>query len=412
MVSKDSNPILNKCNIYLFVWCLYLLQGSLYESGSVISQFLLIITLSMSSYHFVKIVRHSNKPIYFVGLDMLLFMFTIYGVILMITDGAKTNGLIMRPPTFFYLKNILISLLPIYSCYYYSKNGMLTKETLIRFIPLFLIVAIVQYDYYQRQELMNIISGREDITNNSGYVFLSLIPCMYILKNRLLQVSGIIVCLLFVLFSVKRGAILVAGVTMIVYVFQQMRNVSSNRKILFLLLMFFVGILLFQFLEDTLFQNDYFISRVEDTMEGDSSDRDHIYSDILGKYQSFNIHELVLGIGADGTLKISHSYAHNDWLEILVNQGFVGIIMFFVYWRFFYMTTQSNNLSQLSRDVLFVILIISFSKTLFSMSINNNTIFIDSIMGLALAGGLNKNDSSNKRNNMLEKEFLENKYNR
>lgn len=412
MVSKDSNPILNKCNIYLFVWCLYLLQGSLYESGSVISQFLLIITLSMSSYHFVKIVRQSNKPIYFVGLDMLLFMFTIYGVILMITDGAKTNGLIMRPPTFFYLKNILISLLPIYSCYYYSKNGMLTKETLIRFIPLFLIVAIVQYDYYQRQELMNIISGREDITNNSGYVFLSLIPCMYIFKNRLLQVSGIIVCLLFVLFSVKRGAILVAGVTMIVYVFQQMRNVSSNRKILFLLLMFFVGILLFQFLEDTLFQNDYFISRVEDTMEGDSSDRDHIYSDILGKYQSFNIHELVLGIGADGTLKISHSYAHNDWLEILVNQGFVGIIMFFVYWRFFYMTTQSNNLSQLSRDVLFVILIISFSKTLFSMSINNNTIFIDSIMGLALAGGLNKNDSSNKRNNMLEKEFLKNKYNR
>lgn len=406
MVSKDSNPILNKCNIYLFVWCLYLLQGSLYESGSVISQFLLIITLSMSLYHFVKIVRQSNKPIYFVGLDMLLFMFTIYGVILMITDGAKTNGLIMRPPTFFYLKNILISLLPIYSCYYYSKNGMLTKETLIRFIPLFLIVAIVQYDYYQRQELMNIVSGREDITNNSGYVFLSLIPCMYIFKNRLLQVSGIIVCLLFVLFSVKRGAILVAGVTMIVYVFQQMRNVSSNRKILFLLLMFFVGILLFQFLEDTLFQNDYFISRVEDTMEGDSSDRDHIYSDILGKYQSFNIHELVLGIGADGTLKISHSYAHNDWLEILVNQGFVGIIMFFVYWRFFYMTTQSNNLSQLSRDVLFVILIISFSKTLFSMSINNNTIFIDSIMGLALAGGLNKNDSSNKRNNMLEKEFL------
>lgn len=412
MVSKDSNPILNKCNIYLFVWCLYLLQGSLYESGSVISQFLLIITLSMSSYHFVKIVRQSNKPIYFVGLDMLLFMFTIYGIILMITDGAKTNGLIMRPPTFFYLKNILISLLPIYSCYYYSKNGMLTKETLIRFIPLFLIVAIVQYDYYQRQELMNIVSGREDITNNSGYVFLSLIPCMYIFKNRLLQVSGIIVCLLFVLFSVKRGAILVAGVTMIVYVFQQMRNVSSNRKILFLLLMIFVGILLFQFLEDTLFQNDYFISRFEDTMEGDSSDRDHIYSDILGKYQSFNIHELVLGIGADGTLKISHSYAHNDWLEILVNQGFVGIIMFFVYWRFFYMTTQSNNLSQLSRDVLFVILIISFSKTLFSMSINNNTIFIDSIMGLALAGGLNKNDSSNKRNNMLEKEFLKNKYNR
>ena len=68
-------------------------------------------------------------------------------------------------------------------------------------------------------------------------------------------------------------------------------------------------------------------------MEGDISGRDNIAKLIIDYHGTqANVFQIVFGSGSDGTLRLIGAYAHNDWLEILFNQGIVGIIMYVIYW--------------------------------------------------------------------------------
>ena len=189
--------LLTQSNVYFLFWCLYLLQGTLYKSGSSLSVMLIAIILLMSSYHFYKVMSRRNRPKYFIGLIALVIMFSIYGLLLFITDGQRTIGIVLRPLTINYLKNLLISLLPIFSCFYFSKKGLINRKTLLYWVPIFLIVAIFQYYRKQREEYEALLIDRDGITNNAGYIMLSLIPCMYVFKKRWIQIIGIAICFLF-----------------------------------------------------------------------------------------------------------------------------------------------------------------------------------------------------------------------
>ena len=92
-------------------------------------------------------------------------------------------------------------------------------------------------------------------------------------------------------------------------------------------------------------------------------------------------------MGAEGTIKVTYNYAHNDWLELLTNQGIIGVIFFAYYWLGVYYTCKSKRLSKESRFALKYIFLILFLMTLFSMSINAMTIYSSSMLGYALADG-------------------------
>ncbi len=92
--------------------------------------------------------------------------------------------------------------------------------------------------------------------------------------------------------------------------------------------------------------SDYMMERIEDTLAGNSSSRDGLYS-FFWKYfteDSCFIHYL-LGRGANGTLDIYYNYAHNDWLEIAVNQGLLGIFVYAFYWFGFLKTWKRAKIS-------------------------------------------------------------------
>lgn len=380
----------NPCNYYFSLWSLYLLQGTLYTSGSLLSQVLLAIILLLSIKHLWILVRKKNKPVYLIGLTLLLVLFVVYGLIHIMFNGQYSPSISsIRPLTSSYLKTYLISILPIFSCYYYAIKKHLNEKMFQYWIIIFVIVAIAEYFRLQREVLSSLVEDREDITNNMGYIFLALFPCMMVYEKKpLFQYLGVTICTIFVILAVKRGAMLLMGVSIILFALYKMRVSKGIHRYLVILIIAVGLFYLYRFVEYRMANNQYFSQRIEETLGGDYSGRDHLYSDIIEAFiTNSNAYQFFFGRGADGTLRITSNFAHNDWLEILTNQGVLGVVVFIIYWFLFYRTIKRYPYSRESRFTLILLLTVLGLKTLFSMSIGGMTIFTASILGYALSDG-------------------------
>lgn len=371
-------------NIYSLIWCLYYMQGILFAEGSIISQGLLAVFLLMSLYYFVKVlqIRSVNKVIR--AFQYLAIMFGVYGLIRLTVD---THGwvYINEPTTYF--KEYELSLLPIFAFYYYAKTGRINSKWFFKASLLFIVTAIIAFYYNEARAMLSF--GRDEITNNAGYFVVSLLPIVVFLKKKpLYQYAALFLIFFYVVQGMKRGAIIVVVIGCGYFVWESYKNAKGNKKFLYILLGLVVviaGVMYFQY---QLENSDYMKLRLERTMEGDMSERENMYPDYLDFYfNNATIAEYLLGYGADGTLKNMGDFAHEDWIETLMNQGFLGIILLLNYWlTILYVTIKSYQKKYTNiTSILVLFVIIYFTKSLVSMSINGMTIFSTSALAYALA---------------------------
>lgn len=386
------NPAkLNRCDWFILVFVVYYLQGVLYSSGGAISTGLLGINLLVSIVCAIKTWQMPHNPPYIKGLNLLVLMFSIYGFAYMILEPSEIyypiSGKLLRP--FGYIKSIYLSILPIYAFYYFSLKGYLTAERLRWWAVVFCISCVVSYYYNMQQALIKLMergSSAEETTNNAGYLFLSLIPIWVLFsKKPLLQYVGLAFCMAFILMGMKRGAIAIGGVVVLYLIWHIIKNARGKQRFIVMLLTGALAIAGVYFVIDMMSSSDYFLQRIEDTKEGSSSGRDNLYSFFWEYFtERADFVHYLFGRGANGTLEIYYNYAHNDWLEIAVNQGLLGIIVYAVYWKQLYATwRRSTNIE--AKTILALVGIIYFAKTLFSMSYGDMTYVCTSVFGYALA---------------------------
>ena len=79
------------------------------------------------------------------------------------------------------------------------------------------------------------------------------------------------------------------------------------------------------------------------------------------------------------------NYAHNDWLEIAVNQGVLGIMIYILYWILFAKESLSKCYDPQIKMALQLLFIIYFMKTIISMSYYDMTIPATFALGYYLA---------------------------
>ena len=227
------------------------------------------------------------------------------------------------------------------------------------------------------------------LANNVSYIFLGLVPAVFFFnKKPFLQYAILIISGFFIVSSVKRGAILIFAISLVWYIYRSINTASIKRKRRAM----FVGIVLiaagYLFITYMLENSTYFAMRMDSTMEGDDSGRNRLYTRFinnLGNETSF-LH-LLFGNGADGTLKIAGQYAHNDWLEIAIDTGFFGILIYVVYWITYYKTWKSHKFNPILYSSIGMLFIIYFFMTLFSMSYNSVSYGSSFILGYCLAMG-------------------------
>lgn len=382
---------LNRCDWFLFSWVLYYLQGILYPEGGILSISLLSINLIVSICCATKVIQLPGTPLYFKGLNMLLCLFTIYGFIYILVNPSSIyyplSGKTIH--TYNYIKSIYLSLLPIYAFYYFTRTGYLTKRYFLIWGGVFLVSVVLSYFKTQQEMLNELIesgSSMEEITNNSGYLFVSCLPLLVLYKKYpILQFLALAIVLGFIVMGMKRGAIVIGIIAFTYFVLRSIRNYRGGVKIVFILLIIILCFVAVYFFEYEMANSDYMAKRLQDTLDGNSSGRDNLYTHFWDYFiHKANLIHFLFGRGANGTLEVYYNFAHNDWLEIAVGQGLLGIYVYFFYWKCLYKTIKKTTNSN-SKTILVLMMIIFFMKTFFSMSYVDMSYVCTSVLGYALA---------------------------
>lgn len=386
---------ITQCNFYIIGWLLYYLQGLILgTSGSLFSRVLLLCLLGISIYNFVLVNVKYKTPIYIKGLNILIVMFMLYGIILLLSGKELyiMEGFAGKVQNFDYIKTILISLLPIYSFYHYTINDQLNSKNIkIWGILLFIGASLC---YYQEQEsytqklLMGLVTN-EEFTNNAGYYIISAMPLIIIYKEKpILHFTLLLVAFILVLTSLKRGAILIGSIATIYIFFINMKN-KENAKNSWAILSFIMFVLISIMCAYYLLENsEYANARMEKTLEGDDSFRREYYANLWEVFlHESSTTQMLLGRGAWGTLTVNDNYAHNDWLEILINQGLFGITMYAIYWLCLIKSINNEITTKKEKSMIILISVIIFAKTFFSMAYSDLSIIISLPIGFIFAGG-------------------------
>ena len=383
----------NICHFYLFVILLCALNGTLYTAGGFISQGLQALFILMSLYYTVYANLKYNLPYYFKGLDILLMMFTIYGVILIVSgERLMIKTSYHETSNITYLKSIYLSLLPVFAFYVFAKKGLLTEKTIKIWFFLFLVLAIKSFFNAQERMLQAAIergSSEEEFTNNVAYTFIGLFPALVLFyKKPIIQYLCLAICAYFIILGMKRGAMLIGGVCLIWFLATNLKAVPKKRKwlvVLFSIIVLGAGL---YFIRNMMENSLYFQYRIAQTQAGEMSGREDIYSRFFQHFINESTPtRLLFGNGANATLKIGSNYAHNDWLEIAINQGFMGVVIYLAYWICFFVSWRKTKKHSQAYLAVGMLLIIYFISTLFSMSYNGMSRCASMVLGYYLATG-------------------------
>lgn len=376
--------IKNVANWFLALFCLEAILP-IYINSQINSAIFWLIILS-SLYCALLVNAKYYESLYFGKFNWLILMFVIYGIVYYLFGPSylsPATGLPLNKLS--YTTAILKSLLPVYTFYYLTRRGLLTSKMISKWIPIFLVVGIIFYNDEMQRARVRLFMA-EDVTNNAGYYMLSMLPLMlFWRKSNVLQYSGMLLVAILVIFSMKRGAIFVMVFMLLFYFYKTMK--SRNKKISPSIVLssstFMFG--MYYFITEYMMDNEYFVYRINDTLQGNSSSRFDLYSAFWTHIVNCDILNLLFGSGANYTLNVSYNYAHNDWLEIGVNQGLVGVIVFAAYW-FGLLKKYKHNCLISPYDIMLGMVIINvLSRTVFSMSYSDTTFFSNIGLGYCLA---------------------------
>lgn len=366
-------------NVYIALWLIYNMQEVFFgEKGTLFSRIILLCLVLSSLYYMAfTLTRYRITP-YLRGLTILLSLFTVYGVAAFFVASNVS-----------YIQSIYISLLPIFPFYVFTRKQILRRRQIQWWIVVFFITTTFQFFQNQEEMVMTSLeagSEKEEFTNNVGYLFLALLPLLVFLNEKqLLQFVGLAFVMTFVVLGMKRGAIFIGVICVIWFLYNSLHLANRKRKTAVILLSMALIIVSMYYVNYMLENSEYFNYRIQETLRGNSSGRNEIYSYF---YNYFILEadplSFLFGGGADKTVNLLGQHAHNDWLEIAVNQGLLGIFIYFFYRYNFYMIWKRSRWNAEIFMVLGLSFIIHFLKTAFSMSYNDMSLYSTICMGYCI----------------------------
>lgn len=380
---------INRCDIYVGLSVLYILQGALYQQGIInqVLQVVLLLWALMVAAKEYRYINSSNKLLR--ATTYLLVLYFAYGVAFIISGKVYQYGNGGVTSSYGYLQSSLNSLLPIFLFYHYAKIGYLSEKRIMYYGVLFLASYIVDYFFNIQQMIAyyaELGSKRVEFTNNSSYQFLLLFPFLYFYRSKWIQSGFALSILYFLLIGMKRGAILIGVLCMLIYLTHNWQKIKHTKNVLLYIVGIIILLSLFvSFMMKELSGSEYFLERVQQTLEGDSSGRDIIYSAIWHTvWDSGDLFYLIFGRGANATVEVTGGwFAHQDWLETLCDTGLIGILILISFYLAIY--KECIRAKRMGLDSIyqpfFLMLVICVFKSFFSMSIQDMQVCQTMILG-------------------------------
>lgn len=139
-------------------------------------------------------------------------------------------------------------------------------------------------------------------------------------------------------------------------------------------------------LKDYYLSSSYFQRRLEATLQGNSSGRGGLIDGFRHYFfYETSLFQILLGSGADATLRIGQNYAHNDWWELLIDQGLLGFTIYLLFWIQMFKSLQRTKHDSTTYSLFSCCFAVLFLKTFISMSYSMIPIPTAMCLGYCLA---------------------------
>lgn len=359
----------NILTLFVALFVIYYLQGVLYPSGSLVSQIVISLFLLIGFVYYVKTVLYVHKP-YFVTVWLVLYFIQVITFIFSPKEVFGTlYEAIGRVSTMEQIKGISAFMLSFCVGYVVARKGGKEKisDNYLMYLGIVLFVlAFVRYFY-----LMNRLRTTleiDEVTNSSGYFFVKCLPFFpFILKrSRILTLIIWVLSIALVMFSAKRGAIVCMVASLLFSIlFYMKQNKASVKSFLLAVVMFAVaGYFLYYAYESS----EWLLTRIETMQDEGIGGRGIAYTTLFNHwYNDTNFWTLMFGNGMAQTVTVWGNFAHNDWLELLICNGLVGVGLYLTIFIGIFRFIYKSSLPPTARLAAYLCMLVWFLQSLFSM---------------------------------------------
>ena len=353
----------------------YYMQGMLYPSGSIISQGFLLLFLLIGFVFFVKLIPSIPSNPRFVNIWILFFLMLCFCFLLSPkTVYGSINEAIGTVSTSAQFKGIAMFSLSFFTAYAIARRQQFSEKWIFWIAMIFLAMSVLRFFY----QLMTLTEEKESesagVTNNAGYIILSVFPYLALTLKRykIMTVISAIIIAITVIMSSKRGAIaiLFAMLLFSLYYYFKTHKISFKSIVGAFIAITLLGTAIYYQYES----NDYLQRRMEKTSEDGIGTRDLAYSMLFNHWvNETNFFKFTFGNGTAQSIEVWGNYAHNDWLELLIDNGLLGVILYASIFISLSRYIRKSKLPPNYRLAIHLCVIYWFMKSIFSMGYMQET---------------------------------------
>lgn len=335
----------------------------------IITRIILLFIIIISGICSIAVVKiKDNRRIIYWWTALLLLNLVGYAL-----SGEYSNNYVSQMFT-----NVIVCLITFYPFYYSAYMGYLKRKHLLYFMFAMMIIQIIRIN----KEIS--LNGSHQVVNNSVYIFIMLLPYIFIMENKWDLITGVIILsiMYYVIQSSKRGAFIAGLTLLIIYFYYKIKTNINRQNIKNVIPVIIMIVSAIWFIKQQYYSNEYFVNRISGIFQGDSSGRNRIFIDLVKSwYYSDNEFIILFGYGFAGSVKITNgSFAHNDWLELLSNFGIVGIIVYLGLFILVLTYTCDKRIVYNKRINMFALFAVWLLVSLYSMWYTSFCAFIHSIL--------------------------------
>lgn len=271
---------------------------------------------------FIYVVRNSGSIVASYARPLIIYLVMAY-VLSIVQGGYQTTAQYLTffaPILLYYVSSIAVS----------STDN----ENVYQMILLALFVTIAYY--YFTNFSKNVVIDFE-YQDNAAYTLLYFLPIILCVKKNVLKICGIVIILIAMIFSMKRGGLIAFALAVLVYyliysLYISSQNKSRIRILLTSIIAFGLFFYIFNYYDSV--SGNAITSRFQSIEDDQGSGRVEIWNWIFDSYgQNGSLFSTILGHGWNAVYRDSGiRSAHNDFLEILYD---FGVIALFIYITFY-----------------------------------------------------------------------------
>jgi O-antigen ligase len=160
-----------------------------------------------------------------------------------------------------------------------------------------------------------------------SYYAIASLPWVLLFNRTIWRYIGILFIFFISVYAEKRGGFLALIFAIsIFYSIESYVKRGAGLRIFYLILVFgFLYIVMFQLVQIT---DSSILERLGSLKYDEGSGRIDIYEDLISSIKKFDLKTLFFGGGHNSTAELVGTFAHNEFLQILVDYGIVGLFIY------------------------------------------------------------------------------------